>query len=143
MDTGDLGNVDSDGFVTVAGRKKNILITSFGRNVSPEWVESELLASRVFQQVVVVGDARPACSALLLPWNMQTPDDQIQAAIDCANTALPDYAQIQHWLRMPEALSTDNGLLTDNGRPRRDQIQKHYVEQIEYMYVETQESIVL
>lgn len=142
VDTGDLGYVDRDGFVTVAGRKKNILITSFGRNVSPEWVESELLASGVFQQVVVVGDARPACAALLLPWDRLTPDAQIQAALERANAALPDYARIQHWSRLSDALSADNGLLTDNGRPRREQIQKHYAEQIEYMYVETKESMV-
>jgi long-chain acyl-CoA synthetase len=143
VDTGDLGHVDSDGFLCVSGRKKNILISSFGRNISPEWVESELLGSGVFQQLVVVGDAKPACGALVLPWDCLTPDIKIQTAINRANSGLPDYAQVQHWSRLDHALSASNGLLTDNGRPRRDQIQKHYFEQIESMYIETQESIVL
>lgn len=141
--TGDLGHIDSDGFVSVAGRKKNILITSFGRNVSPEWVESELLVSGIFQQVIVVGDAKPACGALLLPWDQLTTDADIQAAIESANAGLPDYARIVHWVRLQSACSAENGLLTDNGRPRRDSICKHYYEQIEGMYLQTQESIVL
>jgi long-chain acyl-CoA synthetase len=54
--TGDLGHIDDDGFVVVSGRAKNQLITSFGRNISPEWPESELTAGPLLQQAVVVGD---------------------------------------------------------------------------------------
>lgn len=63
--TGDLGHVDDDGFVHVTGRRKHMFITAFGRNVSPEWVESELLQHPLFAQAIVLGEARPSCSAPL------------------------------------------------------------------------------
>ncbi|MEH6592827.1 MAG: long-chain fatty acid--CoA ligase, partial [Halioglobus sp.] len=141
--TGDLGSIDDEGYVTIAGRCKNLLITSFGRNVSPEWVESELLCSALFQQVIVVGDDRPACAALLHPLSRDTSDRQIQTAIDKANTGLPDYAQVRHWCRLPEPLAIDNGLLTENGRPRRRQIQNHYQQMIDQLYNEQTESMML
>ena len=67
MATGDLGYIDYDGFVFIEGRLGNRLISSFGRNISPEWVESELLAGPLLAQAVVVGDAKPYCAALVHP----------------------------------------------------------------------------
>ena len=60
--TGDLGRIDDDGFVHVLGRKKHVLITSFGRNVSPEWVETALRSQPAVRQAVVFGDGQPALS---------------------------------------------------------------------------------
>jgi long-subunit acyl-CoA synthetase (AMP-forming) len=140
LESGDLGTIDADGFLTVAGRKKNVIINSFGRNISPEWVESELSASGLFGQVVVLGDARPTCLALLRTRDTELSDLNIQAAIDLANITLPDYARIGRWLRMSEAMTLENGLLTDNGRPRRQKIYEHFSEQIDLAYSGQQET---
>jgi long-chain acyl-CoA synthetase len=98
--TGDLGHIDEDGFVFVSGRAKNQLISSFGRNISPEWVESELLAGPLLQQAVVIGDARPYCVALVEPRNAATTDADIDAWIRSANQKLPDYARVVDWHRV-------------------------------------------
>ena len=142
VSTGDVGTVDADGYVTIKGRSKNILITSFGRNVSPEWVESEL-TSQQFQQAIVLGEGRPSCAALLLPADINATDIEVQAAVDRANASLPDYARVGQWLRLDEPLSTATGLLTENGRPKRAQIQEHYSRQIDQLYSEHEESIAL
>ena len=141
VSTGDIGTVDADGYVTIKGRSNNILITSFGRNVSPEWIESELSASRSFLQTLVVGDGRPCCTALLLPVNADASDMEIQAAVDHANAGLPDYARVKQWLRLSEPLTVANGLLTDNGRARREQIQERYAKKIDQLYSENKESM--
>ena len=98
--TGDLGHIDEDGFVFVSGRAKNQLISSFGRNISPEWVESELLAGPLLQQAVVIGDARPYCVALVEPRNAATTDADIDTWIRSANQKLPDYARVVDWHRV-------------------------------------------
>ena len=65
--TGDLGYLDSDGFLFLTGRKKNIFITSFGRNVAPEWVEGELVAQTGIAQAAIFGESRPFNSAVIVP----------------------------------------------------------------------------
>lgn len=137
--TGDIGSVDEDGFVTVAGRRNNILISSFGRNINPEWIESELLASGLFRQALVVGEDRPFCAALLYPADPALSDDAIQNEVDRVCRRLPDYARPRVWLSMSEAFSVASGLLTANGRPRRAAIAHTYQRQIEQMYSERQE----
>ena len=116
--TGDLGQMDKDGFISITGRRKNILITSYGRNVSPEWVESALLAQPEILQAFVYGDAQPHLSALIVP---ATPQADINAAITRVNATLPDYARILD--STPTAPFTpQDGSLTGNGRMRRDHI---------------------
>ena len=139
VSTGDVGTVDESGFVTIGGRSKNILITSFGRNVSPEWVESELFASCSIHQAVVVGEGRPCCAALLYPVKVEMTDADIQSVVDRANEELPDYAQIGHWLRLVEPMSVENGLITENGRPRRYEIQEHFARDIDQLYSDIRE----
>ena len=139
--TGDLGRVDPDGFVFISGRRKHLLITSFGRNISPEWVESELLAGGLFRQAVVVGDGRPCCAALLLPADPLMSDTAIQAEVDSVSRRLPDYARPGPWLRLPEPLSHARGLLTANGRPRRARIEADYADDIASLYASYEESI--
>jgi len=67
LQTGDLGRIDRDGFLYVTGRKKNLLITGFGRNVSPEWPEALLVAHDAIAQAFVYGEAQPKLSALIYP----------------------------------------------------------------------------
>lgn len=108
FNTGDLGQLDDDGFLFVTGRKKNVLITSYGRNVSPEWVESVLLAQPALAQVIVYGDAQPSLSAYVVP---AFPDANIKAAIQAANKTLPDYAQVKGFLIVPP-FTVQNATLT-------------------------------
>ena len=123
--TGDLGTIDEEGFLSVTGRKKNILITSYGRNVSPEWVESILLSQPAIAQAIVYGDAQPHLSALIVPSSAQA---DIQGAVNAANLRLPDYAQIKDFQVVP-AFSLANDMITGTGRPRRDQILKNYAKE--------------
>lgn len=120
--TGDLGEIDAEGFVHILGRKKNVLITSFGRNVSPEWVETALGSQAAIQQAVVFGDGDPALRAVLWPVRAVTPDAVLQAAVDAANATLPDYARIVRWTRGQAPFSPESGFATPNGRPQRQPI---------------------
>lgn len=132
--TGDLGHLDADGFVHIDGRRKNLLISSYGRNIAPEWIESELLATLLFRDAVLLGDARPYCSALLYPATPGIDDARIQQAIDTLNARLPDYARIRRWWRLSQPLAAIPGLLTGNGRPRREAIAATFHDQIETLY---------
>ena len=138
--TGDLGNVDESGFVHLQGRKKNLLISSYGRNISPEWIESEILTHPGIQQCVVVGDARPYCCALIYADSKQVSDDDIQQWLDRVNPTLPDYAQVLSWLRIAQPLGGEEGLLTENGRPRREAINEYFASAIDQFYDESQEN---
>lgn len=116
--SGDLGSIDAQGFLHVHGRRKNVLITSFGRNVSPEWVEGALQEAGV-AVAVVFGDDQPTLSAVLWPVNAQLSDAALQAAVDTANATLPDYARIHRWVRARRAFDAASGMATANGRPQR------------------------
>jgi long-subunit acyl-CoA synthetase (AMP-forming) len=120
--TGDLGRLDAEGFLHVTGRKKNVIITSFGRNVSPEWPEAELAARPQIAQAAVFGEARPCCVAVLVPAEPGLADADLQRAVDAANRALPDYARIGAWVRAGAPFSAAAGTATANGRLRRDAI---------------------
>jgi len=132
--TGDLGRIDSDGFLHIEGRRKNLLISSFGRNINPEWIESELLANGLLTQCVVFGDAQPFCIALVMVRDEATDDHTIQQWIDTVNSALPDYAKIKHWIRLHTPLSFEQGLITSNGRPIRTTILSHFQHKIDSLY---------
>lgn len=126
--TGDLGSVDADGFVHVHGRKKHLLITSFGRNVSPEWVETALRAEPAVLQASVHGDGQPRLKAVLWPTREGLPDAALQSAVDAANATLPDYARVAHWIRARGPFSS---FATPNGRPRREAIASAHAEFLE------------
>ncbi|RVT52220.1 AMP-binding protein [Rubrivivax albus] len=117
--TGDLGRIDADGYVWIDGRRRNVLITAYGRNVSPEWIETALRSHPAVAQAVVFGDGEPALSAVLWPTNARA---DLQAAVDAANATLPDYARIARWTRGRAAFDPSTGLATANGRPQRPAI---------------------
>lgn len=123
--TGDLGYQDAEGFWYLYGRKKNVFITSFGRNVSPEWVESELNHHPLIAQACVFGEAQPINTAVLV-LRRRASQDEITAAIAVVNQALPDYAQVGQWLLAEAPFSPQNGQLTANGRLKRDAIWQSY-----------------
>ncbi|MCZ2496136.1 AMP-binding protein [Xylophilus sp. Kf1] len=122
--TGDIGRLDAEGFLHIEGRRKHLLITAFGRNVSPEWVETTLRAENSILQCVVFGDGQPSLGAVLWPTRPELPDAALQAGVDAANAGLPDYAQVRHWVRAGAAFDMASGMATANGRPRRDAIRE-------------------
>jgi long-subunit acyl-CoA synthetase (AMP-forming) len=126
LSTGDLGRLDQDGFLHIEGRRKHLLITSYGRNVSPEWPEAELLAGSAIAQAAVFGEARPQLCALVVPAAPTVDDGAIDAQVQAANRRLPDYARIGRWLRADAPFTPQNGLATPNGRIRREAVWSTY-----------------
>ena len=124
--TGDTGYVDRDGYLYVTGRKKNIVITSTGRNVSPEWIEQELTASPLIQRAFVFGNDQPQVCAVI--WATRDTGsagdrDRLEAVVESINRDLPAYARIGTWLPAdtpPWQLKTATGL--DRGR-----LEQHYL----------------
>lgn len=133
--TGDLGYLDADGYLHLTGRKKDIFITAFGRNVSPEWVESELTSQPAIAQAWVHGEARPWNTAVITPSTGATAQS-VNAAIAAANRNLPGYAQVSRWLPAQEPFTSENGELTTNGRLRRAVVAKRYANLIDQLYLE-------
>ncbi|WP_229464098.1 AMP-binding protein [Massilia sp. 9I] len=131
--TGDLGHLDADGFLFVDGRKKDILITGYGRNVSPEWPEAALLGSGAIAQAIVVGEGQPWLGALLVPARPGLTLVQLQEAVDRANAQLPDYAQLRRWRAVPP-FTPAAGLLTSNGRLRRAAIHTTHANEIASLF---------
>jgi long-chain acyl-CoA synthetase len=136
--TGDLGRLDDDGYLHITGRKKNVFITSFGRNVMPEWVERELTLHPAIAQAAVFGEARPWNTAVIVS---RAPAAAVEAAIAEANRMLPDYAQVRHWLPATAPFTPQNGQLTPNGRLRRDNILDVYGPAIHALYEEQLDAV--
>ncbi len=123
--TGDVGRIDESGRLWIEGRKSNLIVTSFGRNISPEWVEAALLAQPEILQAFVHGDGRPAPEALLVPAG---PSADLARAVEAANASLPAYARIASW-QEAAPFTPASGLLTGNGRLRRDAIAARYLDE--------------
>ena len=139
--TGDLGHLDADGYLSVHGRRDNLIVTAYGRNVSPEWVEAELLSDPLLHEAVVFGSGRAHCVALLgAP--ATSGDEAIRTWVRRVNTCLPDYARIAAWARLPAPLAAQPGLLTGNGRPRRAAIAAHYADTLSALYAQTGETCI-
>ncbi len=133
--TGDLGHIDADGFLYVTGRKKNAYATAFGRNISPEWIESELLTLDAVAQAVVFGEASAINVALIVAAKGARAED-VGAAVDTVNRRLPDYARVGGYVLAAEPFSVVNGQLTGTGRPRRDMIARRYADVLRPMMKE-------
>ncbi len=131
--TGDLGHIDAEGYLYISGRKKNLIVSSFGRNISPEWVESELQLAPQIAQVAIFGDAKPWLSAVVTPGINSTFED-IDKVIARCNERLPDYAKIKSWLKGQQPFNAQNMQLTDNGRLRRENIFQAYQSQLNALY---------
>lgn len=121
--TGDVGTIDAEGYVHVNGRRRNVLITAYGRNVSPEWVETALASEPVIAQAVVQGDGKPALEAVLWPAHAAIPDEALATAVERANADLPDYARVRRFVRARVPFTSQAGACTPNGRPQRRAIE--------------------
>jgi len=116
--TGDIGRWDTQGRLVVDGRKSNLIVTGFGRNVSPEWIETLLKERSEIAQAMVYGDGEAALSALIVPSSLMA---DVVPAIAAVNAVLPDYARLSDWRCTKPFLPVD-GTLTANGRLRRGEI---------------------
>ncbi len=94
-------------------------------------------------KALVLGDGRPYCVALLLPGNGEISEKDISLAVDEVNRGLPDYAKVEAWVRLRQPMSAEDGLLTENGRPRRDKIVEYFSCQIDQLYYDQAETIAL
>jgi long-chain acyl-CoA synthetase len=130
--TGDLGHIGTRGHLHLSGRRKNLLINSYGRNIAPEWVEASLLAQPAISQAVVTGDNRPWLCSVLVP-APHSGAEALAAAVARANAALPDYARICDWL-IAEPFTLQNGQATGNGRPVRAAILEKYAAPLAALY---------
>ena len=131
--TGDQGEVNASGNWKISGRIKNLIILNSGHNIAPEPIEDELLNLLPnAQQVVIVGNGRSYLSAIVAG---SATDEQVQAAIDSVNPHLPHYKQLRAFRITNEAFTPENGLLTANGKLKRDAIARRFAQEIEEMYM--------
>ncbi len=132
--TGDSGEVDSRGNWRIIGRLKNLLILSSGHNVPPEPIEEMLMrAIPGAQQAIVVGNDRPALVAIVTG---AVKSADVQSAIDEINARLPHFERIRAFRIQPEPFTIESGLLTANGKLRRDAIAAALRDDIDRMYAE-------
>ena len=130
--TGDQGEVNASGNWKIVGRIKNLIILNSGHNIAPEPIEEEILERLPGgQQVVLVGNGRSYLSALVAGG---VGPDEVQAALDAVNSDLPHYKQVRSFRIILEAFTIENGLLTANGKLKRDVITQRFTSEIEDMY---------
>ena len=130
--TGDQGERTPNGNWRVVGRLKNLLVLSSGHNIAPEPLEEKLKgAIPAAQQVVMFGNGRSFLTALVIG---DVALGEVEAAVSELNSGLPHYRQIRAFHIEPEPLTVESGLMTANGKLRRDAIAAHFREAIESMY---------
>jgi long-chain acyl-CoA synthetase len=134
--TGDQGEVDAGGNWRITGRLKNLIILNSGHNVAPEPLE-DALAARLPEalQVMLIGNQRGFLAALIAMQSADGSDGgRVQTAVDAMNAEQPHYKQIRQFRVLGDAFSSENGLLTANGKLRRDAIAARFATEIEAMY---------
>ena len=130
--TGDQGEVTAAGNWKIVGRLKNLVILGSGHNIAPEPIEDELLRQiSGAQQVVLTGNGRSYLSAIVTG---QVQPEEVQAALDAVNSTLPHYKQVRAFHISAEPFSVEKGLLTANGKLKRDAIAFSFKNEIEDIY---------
>ena len=133
--TGDQGEVDETGKWNVIGRLKNLIIPASGHNIAPEPIEELVLRSLPgAQQVVLVGNGRSFLSALITG---KVAREEVEGALEKINAQLPHYKRIHAFHISAEPFTIENGLLTANGKLKRDAIAAHFRTEIEDLYRKT------
>ncbi len=155
--TGDLGSLDSEGYLTITGRKKEIIVTAGGKNVSPAALEDPIRANTIIGQVVVVGDQKPFIAALvtldseMLPaWLNNHGEDanmtleeaathpkvlaEVQSAIDAGNAQVSRAESIRKFVILPTEFIEANGHLTPKMSIKRDNILRDFSREISALY---------
>jgi len=130
--TGDQGEMDASGNWRIVGRIKNLIVLGSGHKIAPETIEEEIARDLPgAQQVVVVGNGRGYLSAIVTG---NVTGEQVQAVLDAVNPQLPHYKQVRAFCLRQEAFSIENGMLTANGKLKRDLISARMKSEIEDMY---------
>jgi long-chain acyl-CoA synthetase len=155
--TGDKGEVDSEGFLKITGRKKEIFKTSGGKYVSPALLENEMKKSRFIEQILVVGEGEKMPAAIIQPnfnfiieWcerhgvllNFDNSDlihnkkviDRIQQEVDTYNESFSKWEKIKKFELTPDVWGIDNGLLTPTMKPKRNKIKAKYIDLYNKLY---------
>lgn len=154
LHTGDLGDIDDDGFVTITGRKKDLIITAGGKNVSPGILEASVMTSPVVDQCVVIGDRKPFIAAIvsldldetnawLAVQGVEQVSDlaeavrnpivyaEVERAVNAANDLVSRAESIRKFEIVPEPFTEENGLLTASMKARRQAVIDHFGELID------------
>jgi len=154
--TGDIGEMDDDGYLRIIDRKKDLIITSGGKNVAPQPIESRLKQSQLVDVAVLIGDRRNFISALISPdfnelkrWALEhdVPFDTVkdllqqpevsalfQEVVDDVNAVLARYEQIREFRLLPETLTVDGGFLTPTLKVKRPVVNERFADVIEGIY---------
>jgi long-chain acyl-CoA synthetase len=144
LHTGDLGRLDEDGFLFITGRKKDIIITAGGKNITPANLENGLKQNRWISQAIVVGDRRPYLVALITldEEEMQADDApkgdairaEVQEVVDEVNSQVGPVEQIKRFEILPEDLSQETGELTPTLKVKRNVVHEKYDDVIDSIY---------
>ena len=130
--TGDQGEMDAAGNWRIVGRIKNLIVLGSGHKIAPETIEDEVARELPgAQQVVIVGNGRGYLSVIVTG---NVTGKQVQTALDAVNPHFPHYKQVRAFRLRPEAFSIENGMLTANGKLKRDLISARMKNEIEEMY---------
>ncbi len=154
--TGDIGHIDEDGMLVITDRKKNIIVTAGGKNVAPQKMENLLATSRYIDQVLVIGDRRKYCAAIIVPNGeavgkfargnriaypslkdlYRNPGvlKLIQGEVDAVNAQCTSYEQIKKFILLDLPFSIETGELTPSLKIKRKIVEKNYREEIETLY---------
>jgi long-chain acyl-CoA synthetase len=134
--TGDLGYFDEQGFLYVTARKSSAYSTAYGRNIAPEWVESELDGEAVIAQSVVFGEGQKQNVSVIVPIASEIDNAQLAQGVENANQRLPDYAQVGAWIRADSDFNHFNRQRSPSGALQRKQIYFTYQNAIEQLFGE-------
>ena len=138
--SGDVGEIDPDGFVTITDRKKDIIVTAGGKNVAPQNIENSLKASRYVSQALVVGDRRPYVTALITldETEVAKANGDVQAlvgqAVEEVNRDLSRYEQVKRFAIVSREFSSEQGEVTPTLKLKRRVIEKRFADEIEKLY---------
>jgi long-chain acyl-CoA synthetase len=148
--TGDIGEIDADGFLKITDRKKDLIKTAGGKYVAPQQLEFEVQRDDLVEQAVVIGESRPYVTALIVPdWATVTkripgrPEDLIndkrvialiEQAVDALNKRVGSWEAIKYFTLLPRAFTEEAGEITPTLKIKRQVVAQRYADQIESMY---------
>jgi long-chain acyl-CoA synthetase len=138
--TGDVGELDADGFLKITDRKKDLIITAGGKNIAPQNLENALKASRYISQALVVGDRRPYITALItideaeVAASGRDARELVQEIVDEVNRDRVRVEQIKRFAILPRDFTQEEGEVTPTLKLRRKIVQEHFADEIEELY---------